>query len=39
MSDSKTNKFKKLDDLNKTLEEIYTLVDKYLTNLDLNGLI
>ena len=39
MSNSKTNKFKKLDDLNKTLEEIYTLVDKYLTNLDLNGLI
>lgn len=33
------SKFKKLDDLNKTLEDIYTLADKYLTNLDLNGLI
>lgn len=33
------DRFKKLDDLNKTLEEISTLVDKYLTNLDLDGLI
>ena len=33
------SKFKKIDDLNKTLEDIYTLADKYLTNLDLDGLI